>query len=363
MNRMTIKRTESDSHSLLWEYGIKPLLKYRKMSYLIIGVTVIVTLAYCLLLPNQYTSTASILPGGNNNTLSGLKDLAAGSLGELGLESFVSADETSSALYPQILRSRLISEKILGKMYNFTHNNEPLSITGYEYLKQPIPDKAIRKLHSIVGISTDRKTGLISLSVTTEYPELSAKMISAYLTELDEYNKTYRNSKAKQKEQFISEQLVQAKSDLRNAEKDLMTFQSQNRNYATSDDPMLVNQFADLKRNVSIKETVFLTLTKQHELARVESAGDMPVINILDHGSVPLVKSAPRRSLYMLSAFFMAGFISLLLSVWREHNNRRINKNRLHELIHDNSYNMNRLERTVLNTITTFTDNKETTKA
>ena len=131
MDRMTLKKTSGEAPSPFWDSFVLPLLRYRQMTYTVVGVTVAVALLYCLIIPNQYTSTATILPTSANDQLSELKDLAAGSLGELGLGSMMQAQENSSALYPRVLTSRLISENVLRRSYEFTDGDEEIVCAGH----------------------------------------------------------------------------------------------------------------------------------------------------------------------------------------------------------------------------------------
>ncbi len=316
MDKVVLRGAAEEGAAPFWSSIIMPILKYRRVSYTIVGVTVLVTLVYCLLIPNQYTSTATILPTSGSDQLSELKEMAAGSLGEMGLGSMLQAKENSSALYPKVISSRLITEKILNRDFRFNHDGQAYAMTLMDYLESENIDLAQRKLASMTGVGVDRKTGVISLSFTSRYPELSAGVVHAYLEELDDYNKNYRQSKAKDNEKFIAERLEDVKNELIKAENNLSAFQDQNLNYSVSGDPELRRELNKLQREMTIKETVYLTLTKQYELAKVEAVKDLPVVQVLDRGSIPLIKSAPRRSMYMMGAFFGSVFFSVILSLW-----------------------------------------------
>ncbi|MEW6411341.1 MAG: GNVR domain-containing protein [Candidatus Zixiibacteriota bacterium] len=344
MDRMTLKKISGEAPSPFWDSFVLPLLRYRQMTYTVVGVTVAVALLYCLIIPNQYTSTATILPTSANDQLSELKDLAAGSLGELGLGSMMQAQENSSALYPRVLTSRLISENVLRRSYEFTDGDEEISMTLEDYVDAGNIDRNITALSGLVGIDVDRRTGVISLSVTTEYPKLSAAVVHAYLDELEDYNINYRQSKARDNEQFVATRLDEVKTELKQAEETLSAFQYKNMNYMNASDPQLQQELARLQRDVTVKEGVFLALTKKHELAKVEAAKDVPIVQVLDRGSVPLVKSSPRRSLYMMGALFGSLFFSILLSLWLDLSAKRRFRASLERVITAPELKMNRLE-------------------
>jgi uncharacterized protein involved in exopolysaccharide biosynthesis len=73
--------------------------------------------------------------------------------------------------------------------------------------------------------------------------------------------------------------------------------------------PLLGVTFEDLYRNAKIQETIFETLTRQNELAKVEEAKEVPSVRILDPPEIPENKSFPPRSLIIfLGTVFCAAF-------------------------------------------------------
>lgn len=316
MGKIHLKKHEPETPSPLFSSVLMPILYYKRMTYTVVAVSVMVTLIYCLLIPNWYTSTATILPTGNAGGLSSLSSLATGSIAKLGLGAMLQADENSSSLYPKILTSRLISEKILNRRYQFTYKKSIMSKTLNEYIGAANIDKALEKLDKLMSIDVDSRTGVIRLSVMTEYPELSAAVVHAYLEELNDYNVNSRQSKGKANKQFISKRLNEVSIELNNSEDALKLFQHNNLNYASANDPSLRQEYLRLQREVSIKETVMLELTKRFEIARVEAARDLPIVQVIDYGSVPIIKSKPHRTMYLLSAFLGSLFFSVVLSLW-----------------------------------------------
>jgi uncharacterized protein involved in exopolysaccharide biosynthesis len=315
MERLTIKGSSSNGPSPFWGAFVLPTLKYKRVIYAVVASSLLVTLTACLIIKNKYTSTATILPSSTASLTSELKDLAAGSLGELGLGGAPSL-ENVSALYPAILTSRMISERIIERQYVFEHKSKTMAFTLEEYIDAANLDKAIESLRKIVGVAGDKKTGVVSISVTTKYPGLSAAVAHAYLEELDNYNVSHRRSTASQNEEFTTRRLIEIRLELGQAEDTLRTFKESNLNYMISNDPGLQLELTRLQREVDIKSALYLTMSQQNELARIEAAKDVPVIQVLDKGSVPLVKSSPRRSLYLAAALLGSLAFSIILALW-----------------------------------------------
>ena len=65
--------------------------------------------------------------------------------------------------------------------------------------------------------------------------------------------------------------------------------------------PILAVRWADLYRQVKVKETVFDLLTEQCELARIEEVKSIPSVRVIDPASWPEKKSFPPRIIIMLA--------------------------------------------------------------
>jgi len=344
MDKLTMRRTAPETGSPFWESFVLPILRYKSMSYVIAATTIVVTLTYCLLLPNKYTSVATILPTGGTDELSELRDLAGGSLAELGLGSMMQVSGNSSAIFPKVLTSRLMSEQVLQHRFDFNHKSKSKSLTLIEYLDAANTDLALRELNKVVRVDLDRRTGFITLAVTTDYPELSSLVVKDYLKLLDDYNVNHRQSKARENEKFISKRVGEATSDLELAENSLELFRDQNLNYVSSNDPELQKELSRLEREVNLKETIYLTLVKKHELAKLEAAKDVPIVQVLDNGATPLVKSSPRRSVYLMAALFGSIMVSIILSLWFDLSVKRRFRINLERIVTSPDIQINRIE-------------------
>lgn len=77
--------------------------------------------------------------------------------------------------------------------------------------------------------------------------------------------------------------------------------------------PLLGVTYADLYRNMKVKEVVFETLTQQYELAKVQEAKEIPSVKILDPPEAPERKSFPHRLWMMVGG---TAFFSIFATAW-----------------------------------------------
>ena len=85
--------------------------------------------------------------------------------------------------------------------------------------------------------------------------------------------------------------------------------------------PVLGVTYYDLFRQVTLDQTIYETLTKQYELARVQEAKDIPPIRELDFPQAAERHSYPHRSIVLILAFILSllGGVGWIIgpSLWR----------------------------------------------
>jgi len=90
---------------------------------------------------------------------------------------------------------------------------------------------------------------------------------------------------------------------------------------SVSELPAIGLTYTDLARRVRVEETLWETLTRQYEAARVQEEKEIPVVRVLDAANVPQHRSSPHRSIIMIFgtilSFIAACIIVLAASVWQ----------------------------------------------
>ncbi|HOP06999.1 MAG TPA: Wzz/FepE/Etk N-terminal domain-containing protein [candidate division Zixibacteria bacterium] len=314
------KNTSHDdlNHISLFDL-VRILLSRRRMIASIVAIVVIPALAILLLLPNRYSSSATLLPTAPADKLAELKTLA-------GFGSANQAAESSSELFPTILRSRLVKDSVLNYSYVLDHGSAATTVTLAEYLDEDNPDKLRAALDGITSIATDKLTGVITVSVETEHPVLSRAVLSQYLRALEHFNLHQRASKAQENVRYLASQAARHKDSLTVAEENVRRFRAQNRNWAASANPDILAESVQLEREVEIQNTAYLYLARELEIARLDAQKDIPIVSVLDQPSLPTVKSGPYRLSILLAVLAVtllsAVLIAFVLEAFRLKANR-----------------------------------------
>ncbi len=171
------------------------------------------------LIPRTYTSTAQLMPPDAQSS-SGIAMMAAMAAKVGGGLGSVAGDllgvKSSGALFVGVLRSQTSQDRLIQQ---FDLRNI--------YGKRLIVD-ARAKLDENTSISEDRKSGIITISVTDHSPQRAAALANAYVDELNSLVSDLSTSSAHRERVFLEERLKVAKIDLDQAVNELAQFSSKN---------------------------------------------------------------------------------------------------------------------------------------
>lgn len=176
------------------------------------------------LIPNRFVSTAQLMPP-DSQTSSTLA-LVAGLVGQGGgpgagtglgaLASDLLGGKTTGALFIGVLKSRTVQDRVIER-YDLR-----------KIYKVKLLKSARERLTDNTSISEDRKSGIISLTVTDHDPKRAAAIAAAYVDELNTMMAQLTTSSAHRERVFLEERLKTVNNDLESAEKEFSQFASKN---------------------------------------------------------------------------------------------------------------------------------------
>jgi capsule polysaccharide export protein KpsE/RkpR len=177
------------------------------------------------LLPASYESRAQLMPpdSSSQNILSLLVGFGApgggfgGQSGGLGgLASDLLGMKSTGALFIGVLESRTVEDSIIDQL-DLKH----IYRTGLEL-------KAEKKLTENTEISEDRKSGIITLTVTDHDPKRAAEIAGSYVSELNKLMASLNTSSAHRERIFLEDRLHNVSEELEEAEQDFSQYSSKN---------------------------------------------------------------------------------------------------------------------------------------
>ena len=311
-----------NSRDFLSPPAIASLMKSIRLGVLA-GVS---TALLVVLLPNYYRSEARLLPvesKGVSGNFGGLASAAAA----LGVS--VPGGDGSDANFVDILNSRWLREKLLSSEFEYQDRNwrfgseRTTKGTLYSYLDKKNMDIALKELASLALISRDIKTKVISISVETRSANLSRAVVNRFVQLLEEFLREKGRTRGGAKAVFANSRLTEARAEMDQAERLLLLFLQKNRNFQASLDPSVRLEGARLETELRLRQQLVSTLALNREQALLEEKNDIPILNLMDPANLPIEKSRPTRSSYVLFSTFLVGVVSW---IWL---NRRLVKDRL----------------------------------
>ncbi len=262
-------------------------------------------------LPNQYKSEARVLAADSRSSSGGAAAMAAAAVGVS-----IPGQESADAAYVDILNSRSLRETLLKTQFTFKVRTwllgaeQPRQQTLYEFLDTKNLDRAVTKLRTMITITRDLKSKLLTLAVETESPQLSQQVVQKMVILLEEFVVAKARTRGGTKAAFADKRLAEARIELAQAEEAFRAFLDGNRNYLQSPDPSVRLKGQRLDSELKLRTQLLTTLAIGREQALLEEKNDMPILNVLDAGNLPIDKSAPARGSVVLTVLIFGTALS-----------------------------------------------------
>jgi len=204
----TIRADRIQRLRLLWNE--RKFLSRAALAGLLLGTLV------AFLLPKRFESTMQLMPP-DAQSPSGMAALTAKTGNGMGV---VAGDllgiKSSGALFIGILRSRTVEDRLVERF-------DLKKVYG-----KRLDTDACQKLAETTAISEDRKSGILTISVTDGDRLRAAAMARAYVEELDRLVVELSTSSAHRERVFLEERLTAVKQELDQASKEFSQFASKN---------------------------------------------------------------------------------------------------------------------------------------
>jgi len=279
----------------------------------LVGVPLLVTalvLVVSAVVPPTYTAVTSFVPEARSQGR--LPAGLAGLAGQFGISLGAEASQ-SPRFYADVAKSREILDRLLLARYADPRvPSEPEdSITLLRILRKggrngaDSLQRAATKLAKLLSTDVNAQTGIVTVKAESRYPDLAAAVANRLVAYLNEFNAQSRQSQARERRKFIEQRVTDGEQELHDAEEALKRFYQANRSWQQS--PQLVFEEGRLRRQVELRQELYLTLRREFETARIEEVNDTPVITVIDSATVPQRKSGPKHWLWAVLALATSG--------------------------------------------------------
>lgn len=177
------------------------------------------------------------------------------------------------------------------------------------------------KLEASTRSRTSTSFPVLSVRAGWTDPQMAADLANAFVAALAEYDQTIRSAAAKDRREFIANQIVETQNLLKAAEENLRTFRQRNRLLMVAESaaadtkrsvpPALELRRDQLQREVTVQSELYLTLKKGFEQARISELDEASPIVILDEAAPPRSRTGQSRSMLVLAGGFLGLVVGL----------------------------------------------------
>jgi uncharacterized protein involved in exopolysaccharide biosynthesis len=297
---------------------LTPLVRHWRLVCVLPIFAGLIAAPLTFLLPPKFTATTTFVPATSTTpTVPG--DLAsfATQFGvSIGNNTALSPDFFASVLGSrELLRATLLS-RFEDPQYPGTQRSllEILNMTGQTNGDRL--DNGIRRLQKDITQRVDRRTGIVTLTVSGRPSVLVAAVANRMVELLNQFNLERLQSQSRARRQFAQERRDEAEKELKDAESEQLRFLQNNRRYA--DSPLLTFEEQRLARQVQLRQDVFMTLTREYEQARIAEVRDTPLLTVVDQAVPPERRSFPPRKLIVLLVIMASALTGATLAYLRE---------------------------------------------
>lgn len=308
------------------------------------GIAVVVALVVAFSIPKEYTTTVMLAPEveGVSRSLGGLSALA----GMAGIN--MGSGESSDALYPDLYPDIVSSVGFTTELFNVPVKDAEgeLDTNLYTYLKEeqrspwwsaiisfpfkclgwvmslfkeeeegtdggvnPFQltkdeDGVVKALNERIAVSVDKKTSLISLSVTMQDPLISATMTDTVMAKLQDYITEYRTNKARHDLDFTQKLYDEAQKKYYDAQQAYADYVDMNQNISLRS---VQTRQERLQNEMNLAYNLYNQTAQQLQLAKAKVQENTPVYTIVQAATVPLKASKPSKLMILVGFVFLAG--------------------------------------------------------
>lgn len=332
---------------------VKYLWKSKYKFLLPMFLTGAISSAIMLCIPRYYKVKVMLVPEystGSSASLGGLGSLA--SMAGLNLGNISSTDAIVPIFYPDVVGSKdfLVDlmdvnvstkdstfngrfveyltkhqkapfwmvwvEKIKTKIKGPSVLNETKGYKPNPYMLTKVEDEIVKGMQGSIVCNVDKKTDVITLSVTSQDPLVATQIADTVQHRLQKFITEYRTKKTRVEVEYYTKLYDEAREDYLLAQQEYAEFADSHYDLVLNEYKMIEEQ---LENDMQMAYSVYNTINQQKVLAEAKLRERTPAFTTLQSASVPVKHAGPKRMITVaaltLLSFFMTAIILLYRSI------------------------------------------------
>lgn len=330
--------TEIQPTSIDYRAVLREIRKRKRLFFKVLSITFVLSILYVLCIPRYYTTDTKMAPEAESSIAGGTLGSIASSFG-FDLSDMETSDAITPMLYPDLMEDNgfvtglfPIQVKSQDGSINTTYHDylkkyqkEPwwtrvfysiLSLLPKKeeggkgkqgeadpYILSKNEDDIAGAIRNNVKVSTDKKTGVITITVKAQ-DRLICKMVADSVRgHLQQFISSYRTNKARTDLEYYKKLVAEAKHEYQKARQIYGSYSDANsdlvlESYRSKKD--------DLENEMQLKFNAYSALNTQMQAAKAKVQERTPVFTLIKGAAMPIRPSGPKRMLFVLEMLFLA---------------------------------------------------------
>lgn len=161
----------------------------------------------------------------------------------------------------------------------------------------------ISSLRQLISIEADKKTGIITLTVTLQNPKVTATMADTVVSKLQQYIIAYRTRKAKEDCEYLEKLYKERQQEYYDAQRHYAHYVDANSNMVFQS---IMAERERLQNDMSLAYQVYSQVAQQLQVARAKVQEEKPVFAVVEPAVVPLQPSGTGKKAIVIGFVFLA---------------------------------------------------------
>ena len=346
-NQELLEEESSIDFGKLW----KDVLKHKRLYYKVLPLTFVIAAIITLSIPNYYTCEVKLSPemSGSSASSSSLLSLASSFGVNLGKIGGMGTEALFPTLYPDLMNSvdfktslfpvpvTIEGDKDKGEpdrtmsYYDYMENEQKAPWwswilkgigEGIKYVKSLITGEEdeetsdvnpfrlteeqteiVKAINENIVCDVDKKTMVISISVTDQDPVICATMADTVKTRLQNFITDYRTSKARVDVEYNRKLYQETKARYDKARRLYAEFTDANQDIILQ---TVRQRQVELENEMQLQYNAYTQVAAQLLAAEAKVQEDTPAFTTLQSATVPVKKTGPKRAQMCIIFLFLA---------------------------------------------------------
>lgn len=335
---------------------LRKLFKDWKLILKWCGIAAVAGLVIAFSVPKEYTVDAKMAPEMTSKSGSGsLSSLA--SLAGINLSSMSTADAVYPDLYPDIVSSTPFVVELFPVQVTFKDKKESMTTDLYTYLKdytrgpwwgkvisapfkllgwfmglfrekvEPVEGYAAldsreltqeqediaKAIRGSIALSVDKKTSVMSMTVTAQDPQVATKICEEVITRLQTYVTSYRTEKSRKDLEYYETLYEESKEAYFASQQRYASYMDRNQGVVLQ---RVRTEQERLQNEMNLNYQLYNACAQQLQTAKAKVQQETPVFTVINPPQVPLKRSKPSKVKILLASIFLGGMAAAVWILW-----------------------------------------------